>query len=116
VNVTVTNTGSIAFSATGDTLVYRWYSPDSPATITTGPAIPLGTTLNPGKSVTLTLLVSPPALPDGVNSAQYQLMFDLFDSASSSWFAAKGNPPLTAQVQALRKSPVALGLEKYYTY
>jgi hypothetical protein len=51
-----------------------------------------------------------------VNSAQYTLMFDLYDTASSAWFAAKGNPPLTSQVQALRKNPVGLGLEKYYAY
>ncbi|HYS33764.1 MAG TPA: Ig-like domain-containing protein, partial [Streptosporangiaceae bacterium] len=116
VKVTITNTSKTAFSATGDTLAYRWYSPDSPPAVTTGPATPLGTTLNPGKSVTLTMLVSPPALPDGVNSAQYTLMFDLYDTASSSWFAARGNPPLTALVQVLRKSPVGLGLEKYYQY
>jgi len=29
VKVTVTNNSSTAFSATGDTLAYRWYSPDS---------------------------------------------------------------------------------------
>ena len=116
VKVTITNNSKTAFSSAGDTLAYRWYSPDSPPVVTTGPATPLGTTLNPGKSVTVTVLVSPPSLPDGVNSAQYTLMFDLYDSASSSWFAAKGNPPVTSLVQVLRKSPVGLGLEKYYQY
>jgi RHS repeat-associated protein len=116
VHITVTNTGSTTLSGSGVTLAYRWVSPDSPAVVTTGPATPLGTDVKPGKSVTLTMLVPPPPLPDGVNSAGYQLMFDLYDSASTSWFAAKGNPPVTAQVQVLRKSPVGLGLEKYYQY
>ncbi len=115
-DVTITNTGKSTLTAFGDTLAYRWYSPDSPAVVTTGPATPLGADLKPGKSVTLTLLVPPPSLPDGVNSAEYRLMFDLYDTATGSWFAARGNPPLTAQVQVLRKSPVGLGLEKYYQY
>jgi RHS repeat-associated protein len=114
--VTITNTGTATLTASGDTLAYRWYSPDTPPVVTTGPATSLGADLPSGKSTTVTVLVPPPTLPAGVNSAQYTLMFDLFDSASGSWFAARGNPPLTAQVQALRKSPVGLGLEKYYQY
>ena len=116
VPVTVTNNSGSTLFAAGDTLAYRWSSPDSPPVVTTGPATSLGADLAPGQSATVTMLVPPPALPDGVNAAQYQLMFDLYDSASGAWFAAKGNPPLTAQVQVLRKSPVGLGLEKYYQY
>ena len=114
--VTITNNSTSTLSAAGDTLAYRWYSPDNPSVVTSGPATSLGADLAPGKSATLTMLVPPPTLPAGVNSAQYQLMFDLYDSASGAWFAAKGNPPLTAQVQVLRKMPVGLGLEKYYQY
>ncbi len=116
VNVTLTNNSTSTLTASGDTLAYRWYSPDNPPVVTTGPATSLGADLAPGQSVTLTMLVPPPALAAGVSSAQYELMFDLFDAASGAWFAAKGNPPLTAQVQVLRKSPVGLGLEKYYQY
>src|SRR6266851_163782 len=116
VTLTVTNTSTSTLTAAGDTLAYRWYSPDNPAVVTTGPATSLGADLAPGQSATLTMLVPPPTLPAGVNSAAYQLMFDLHDAASGAWFAAKGNPPLTAQVQVLRKSPVGLGLEKYYQY
>jgi RHS repeat-associated protein len=116
VQVTITNNSSSTLTALGDTLAYRWYSPDTPSVVTTGSATSLGTDLQPGASATVTTLVTPPTLAAGVNSAQYQLIFDLYDSASSSWFAARGNPPLTAQVQVLRKSPVGLGLEKYYQY
>ncbi len=116
VAVTVTNNSTSTFTSTGDTLAYRWYSPDSPSVVTTGPATPLGTSLAPGSSVTLNLLVPPPTLPAGVNAAEYQLMFDLYDAASGSWFAARGNVPVTAQVQVLRRMPVGLGLEKYYQY
>jgi RHS repeat-associated protein len=116
VDVTVTNNSNSTLTAAGDTLAYRWYSPDNPSVVTTGPATSLGADLKPGKSVSLTMLVPPPALPAGVNSAQYTLLFDLYDAASGSWFAAKGNLPLTSLVQALRKSPVGLGLEKYYQY
>src|SRR5258708_8215012 len=90
---------STLFSSTltaGDTLAYRWYSPDTPSVVTTGPATSLGAGLAPGQSATLTMLVPPPTLAAGVNSAAYQLMFDLYDAASGAWFAAQGNPPLTA--------------------
>jgi RHS repeat-associated protein len=116
VDITVTNNSKSTLTAAGDTLAYRWYSPDNPSVVTTGPATSLGSDLKPGKSVTVTMLVPPPALADGVNSAAYQLVFDLYDSAGGAWFAARGNQPVTAQVQALRKSPVGLGLEKYYQY
>ncbi len=116
VAVTVTNNGTATLSGTGDTLAYRWYSPDNPSVVTTGPATPLGTDLAPGAAATVNLLVPAPTLADGVNSAQYQLMFDLYDAASGAWFAARGNVPVTAQVQVLRKMPVGLGLEEYYQY
>jgi RHS repeat-associated protein len=116
VQVRITNNSSSTLTAAGDTLAYRWYSPDNPSVVTTGPATSLGSDLQPGASTTVTMLVTPPTLAAGVNSAQYQLIFDLHDSASNAWFAERGNPPLTAQVQVLRKSPVGLGLEKYYQY
>ena len=116
VQVRITNNSSSTLTAAGDTLAYRWYSPDSPPVVTTGPATSLGSDLQPGASTTVSMLVTPPTLAAGVNSAQYQLIFDLHDTASNAWFAERGNPPLTAQVQALRKSPVGLGLEKYYQY
>jgi RHS repeat-associated protein len=116
VQVRITNNSTSTLTAAGDTVAYRWYSPDTPSVVTTGSATSLGSDLQPGASATVTMLVTPPTLAAGVNSAQYQLIFDLHDSASSSWFAERGNPPLTAQVQVLRKSPVGLGLEKYYQY
>jgi RHS repeat-associated protein len=116
VAVTVTNNGTATLSGTGDTLAYRWFSPDTPSVVSTGAATPLGGNLAPGATATVNLLVPPPTLPAGVNAAEYQLMLDLFDTASGAWFAARGNVPVTAQVQVLRKMPVGLGLEKYYQY
>src|SRR5262249_30094301 len=82
VHVNVTNTSGSTFRAGGETLAYRWYSPDAPAVVTTGPGTSLGADLKPGKSVTVTMLVPPPPLPAGVNAAGYQLVFDLYDAAS----------------------------------
>jgi RHS repeat-associated protein len=116
VSVTVTNTSPVAWGSSVS-LRYRWISGDSPASFTDGPSVPLGSTVAPGGSATVNMLVPAPALPSGVQRARYTLRFDLFDAAASAWFAGKGVQPLENPV-IVNKALVreALGLERYYHY
>ena len=117
IDVTVTNKSAATWSA-GDVVVRsRWTSPDAPPVSTDGPEVSLGTDLAAGASRTVTVLAEPPALPDGVNKAQYTLRLDLYSKTSAAWFADKGNKPLENPV-IVNKALVrgALGLERYYHY
>jgi len=124
IDVTITNNSSVTWSATDISLRYRWYNPQAPAlasgtdpNVTDGPQNALGQSLAPGGSMTKTLNVSPPTLPDGVSRSTYRLQIDLFQISTSSWFAAKGNQPKENPVIINKKLMAdALGLERYYQY
>ncbi|TMD16322.1 MAG: hypothetical protein E6J00_00875, partial [Chloroflexi bacterium] len=114
VTVTVNNTSSTTWSSTY--LYYRWFT-DSNAASDVGNGGAIAMNLRKGtSSAATTVSVTPPTLPDGVNQAQYQLRFDLYNSATATWFAGKGNQPLQNPVIVNKKLKVALGLEKYYQY
>jgi RHS repeat-associated protein len=116
VNIAISNNSAVTLKNTDVVLRYRWYTPEG-ALLSDSADIPLGSDLLKGKSRTLGVQVEPPALPDGVDKAQYRLRFDLFDKPSSSWFAAKGNPPLDNPVIVNKAiTATALGLERYYGY
>ena len=114
VTVTVTNTSTINWTNT--LLYYRWFVADNLTTdVGSGGAIAMN--LQKGKSsAPTTLTVSPPTLPAGVNSGQYQLRIDLYNSATAAWFAAKGNQPPQNPVIVNKALKTALGLERYYQY
>jgi RHS repeat-associated protein len=114
VSVTVANQSNTSWSSTY--LYYRWFTDDNAVTdVGNGGIIAMNLKKNTSSSPT-TVSVPPPALPDTVNQAQYQLRFDLYNSASATWFAAKGNQPIQNPVIVNKKLKVALGLEKYYQY
>ena len=113
--VTVTNTSASAWG-TSVSLRYRWVSPDATPSYVNGPSVTLGG-LAAGASTTVTVPVTAPALPDGIQLARYTLRYDLHDSATDTWFASKGNPPAEAAVLVRRAtSGAVLGLERYYHY
>jgi RHS repeat-associated protein len=116
-DVTVTNAGQTAWSAGDVVLRYRWVSPDPAPVYTDGSELSLGSDVGAGASTTVRVLAGPPALPDGVNKAQYQLRVDLYEKSTGKWFAVEGNKPLENPVtvnKALLQD--ALGLERYYHY
>jgi len=116
VTVTVTNTSIVPWGSSVS-LRYRWISGDTPPAYSDGPSMPLGTTVAPGGSANVTMLVPSPALPSGVQRSRYTLRFDLFDGTTSTWFASKGVKPFENPV-IVNKALVrdALGLERYYHY
>jgi RHS repeat-associated protein len=117
VDVTVTNKSAQTWSAASVFLRYRWISSDATPVYTDGGNVSLGSDLAPGASKTIRMMVTPPTLPDATEKAQYTLRFDLYDNATGTWFAAKGNQPLDNPV-IVNKALVreALGLESYYQY
>jgi RHS repeat-associated protein len=115
-DVTVTNESAQTWDTANVKLHYRWVSADGSSTID-GPAFSLGTNVVPGAARIVRVLADPPALPVGVNRSQYKLRFDLYDSATGQWFAAKGNKPHENPVLVNKKLEAeALGLERYYAY
>jgi RHS repeat-associated protein len=117
VKINLTNTSTVTWSNTTTFLRYRWVSSDSPAVTIDGPNVSLPTSIPAGGSANnITVTVSPPTLDDGVNAAQYNLRFDVFDSSTSSWFAVKGNQPSDNPVIVSKALKTSLGLEKYYAY
>ncbi len=118
IKINLTNTSSTTWSSTNTYLRYRWVSPDSPPVYTDGAnvSLPGNVTKNGGTANNIVVTVTPPTLPDGVNSALYTLRIDLFDSSTGSLFAAKGNQPSDNPVLVSKALRTALGLEKYYQY
>jgi RHS repeat-associated protein len=117
VNVTVTNSSNSSWSSSTTFLRYRWYSPSSATPVfESGNIAALG--LNKGKSSTVTVQVTPPALADGVNQAQFRLRFDVIDTGVTPAvaFADKGNPPLDNPVIVNKVLKTKLGLEHFYQY
>jgi len=116
VDVTITNNSQTTWYNSDIVLRYRWMNPNGTA-VSKSADIALGSNIRKTKSVTKRVMVEPPALPDGVDKAQYVLRFDLFDKPSSSYFAAKGNKPLDNPVIVNKQlKATALGLERYYHY
>jgi RHS repeat-associated protein len=115
--VTLTNTSSVAWSASDVSVRYRWIPSDPGGTAVDGPTTPLTSDVPAGQSQTLTVLVSPPALPDGVDRSEYMLRLDLWDRAHGHWFSDEGSKPWENPVLvdlALQRD--AIGLERYYHY
>jgi RHS repeat-associated protein len=109
VDVTVTNRSTTTWSATNIVLRYRWYVLGSTTSIVDSGNVPLGTAVLPGGQVTRQVVVTAPTLPVGVARASYELRIDLYDLASSSWFAPHGNKPLEQAVPAEQLNPALPG-------
>ena len=117
IDVTVTNTSALTWPTASTKLRYRWYSPDATPVVTSSADVSIGATdLAAGGNRVVRLNVAPPALPTGVLRARYRLRFDVYDTGSSVYFAAKGNKPLDTWVTVTRQLAAELGLERYQQY
>ncbi len=119
VDVTVTNTSAVAWSPSTTFLRYQWYSPNPlDPVIDSGNIAALGLAAGTSTSTPIRVNVTPPALPDGVDSAQYQLRFDVVNTATvpATAFAGKGNKPLDNPVVINKVLSTKLGIEQYYGY
>lgn len=116
VNVTVTNRSAVTWGAGEIVLRYRWLSGDG--TTTDSGSFSLGpSAILPNGSVNVDATVAPATLAAGDARSGYTLRFDLYEPATTTWFAARGNKPLERQVLVgERAQEPMLGLEPYYQY
>ncbi len=90
VPVTLTNTGSSTWSATGSVVVdlgSHWYTSDGSLVEWDGDRAPLASNVTPGQSVTVQASETAPATPGA-----YQLRFDLV-LEGVAWFSNRGTAP-----------------------
>ena len=131
VDVTVTNRSATTWSATDIVLRYRWFRLGSTTALFDSGNTSLGSAVLPGGQVTRQVVVAPPDLSAGIARASYVLRFDLYNQATSTWFAARGNKPLEQVTPAEQanadtpppppappalSAPEQLGLEPMFQY
>ncbi len=116
VTVTLHNDSSQTWPTASTKLRYRWFSADATPTVVDSGDVSIGADLGAGQQRNVTLEIEPPALPTGVLRARYRLRVDLYDTATSSYFAAKGNTPYESWVTVTADTPAELGLERYQAY
>ncbi len=115
--VTVKNTSSATWTAADYVIRPRWATPEPVPTYVEGAEVPLGTDLAPGATKSANVLVEPPALPEGVERAQYKLQVDVYRKSQTTFFADKGNKPFEKPITVKRQSTSDdLGLERFYHY
>jgi RHS repeat-associated protein len=118
VPMTVTNSSNKTWSSSSIYLCYRWVSLDTASSASADQTVPCagGIGLKGGKSTTITVTAPSPQLGAGVDQAQYQLWYDLYDNSAKVWFSAQGNQPNVNWVTVNLALKTALGLENYYEY
>ena len=117
VTVSIKNTSAETWGAADYAIRSRWATPEPTPGYIDQPEVPLGTSLAPGATKTVNVLVEPPALPDGVERGQYKLQVDVYKKSPSAFFADKGNKPFEKPITVKRQSTSDdLGLERFYQY
>jgi RHS repeat-associated protein len=117
VTVNVKNTSGQTWTADDYVIKPRWATPEPTPTYVEQAEVSLGSDLAPGATKTADVLVEPPALPDGVERAQYELQVDVYKKSQTAFFADKGNKPFAKPVTVKRRSTSDdLGLERFYHY
>jgi YD repeat-containing protein len=116
IDATVKNESNVPWQG-GDLRVwFRWYRPGGDV-VYEGPANDsFPQTVQPGHTKIMHLQVIPPALPVGADLAAYRLRIDIYDEATDTWFALKGNRPVDNPVVVDQDLGNALGLEEFFHY
>ena len=132
-DVTVTNESSTKLNSGDATLDYRWIAPDGTEQPVAG-TVPLGTSLDPGKSTTVRMTATAPELPIGDERSDYTLQVDLVNTATNTRFSKKGSKPARSQPTIEKakptptptptasasptqaSAPIGLGVERYFHY
>jgi RHS repeat-associated protein len=115
--VTVKNTSGSTWQNSTARVWYRWYAPNGAIMFEgkSSGAFPASFGKNATQDFPLTIY--PPALPPGAVQGTYRLRIDVYDPATATWFAARGNPPTLDNPIIIAKSlATKLGLERYYQY
>ena len=113
--VNIANSSGVSWAAASVKLRYRWLNPDGTEFSNSGD-ISIGSDLAAGANRNVAVTVLPPVLPTAVMRGRLTLRIDLYDTAASAYFAAKGNQPLEQTVTVTRVQTDELGLERYQQY
>src|SRR4029079_10618264 len=87
VEVSLSNTSGSTCPPATTKLCCRWFSADATPTVVDSGDVSIGADLGAGQQRNVTLEIEPPQLPTGVLRARYRLQVDLYDTATSSYFA-----------------------------
>ncbi|MFI6259039.1 DNRLRE domain-containing protein [Micromonospora zamorensis] len=111
--VNVANKSTATWSAANTELWYRWVAKNG-AVLLQGKADGTFPTIAPAGSAPVAVSVQPPKLPPGLRMGQYELRFDLYNTAAKTWHSAKGDQPLVREVTVTKND--LLGLERFWQY
>ena len=114
--VTVVNRSGATWASSGAQVWYRWYAPNGAVMFEGRSVAAFPATFADGAAQVFPLTVVPPALPPCVEQGTYRLRIDVYDPATNTWFAAKGNPPLDNPVIVAKELATKMGFERYYQY
>jgi YD repeat-containing protein len=115
-SVTVTNTSGATWSGSTAQVWYRWYAPNGAVMFEGKSAAAFPATFANNATQAFPLTIYPPALPPGVAEGSFRLRIDIFDPATGTWFAAKGNGAVDNPVLITKALATKLGLERFYQY
>ncbi|NES27985.1 DNRLRE domain-containing protein [Micromonospora terminaliae] len=116
VKVNVTNTSGVTWTGSTAQVWYRWFAANGAVMFEGRSATAFPATFAANAVQTFPLTIYPPALPPGLQQGSYRLRIDVYDPATGTWFAAKGNPPVENPVLVAKALATKLGLERYYQY
>jgi YD repeat-containing protein len=114
--VTVSNKSGTTWRDSTAQVWYRWYAPNGAVMFEGKSPAAFPATFGKNATQAFPLVIYPPALPPGAAQGTYRLRIDVYDPATGTWFAAKGNPPVDNPVIVAKVLATKLGLERYYQY
>ena len=114
--IRVTNNSGVGWVNSTAQVWYRWYAPNTAVMFEGRSTAAFPATFGAGATQAFPLTIYPPALPPGVTQGTYQLRIDVYDPATSTWFAAKGNQSVDNPILIVKSLATKLGFERYYQY
>lgn len=116
IDATITNESTAQWHGPDLGVWFRWYTPDGDVVYEGAATDNFPLQMNPGQTKDMPLQVVPPALPAGADFAAYRLRIDIYDEATDTWFALRGNAPVDNPVVVDQDLGNALGLEQFFHY
>ena len=114
--IRVTNRSGVTWTSSSAAVWYRWYAPNGAIMFEGKSTATFPATFPDAMTAAFPLTIVPPALPPGVEQGTYGLRVDIYDPATATWFAARGQQPLDNPVLIVKSLATKLGLERYYQY
>ena len=114
--VNVTNRSSTTWRDSTAQVWYRWYAPNGAVMFEGRSTAAFPSTYSKNETASFPLRIYPPALPPGLEQGTFRLRVDIWDPATNTWFAARGNASLDNPIIVAKSLATKLGLERFYQY